>query len=180
MRAFLDACVLFPPVMREALLAAAEVGVFEPLWAERVLGEWQRAAGRDGPVNAALVEGEIARLKAKWPEAMVPDPGEPPELWLPDPADVHVLAAARAGGAEVIVTMNLKDFPRRELAPWGMSAVHPDAFLRRFWDEQPEQMTTALRALEQQAQVIAVAPVDLAPLLKRARMPRLAKAWAAR
>ena len=48
---------------------------------------------------------------------------------LPDPNDRHVLAAAIAGNADVIVTLNLKDFPTDRLARYGIEAQHPDTFL---------------------------------------------------
>jgi hypothetical protein len=50
-------------------------------------------------------------------------------LALPDPNDRHVLAAALACIADVIVTFNTKDFPLDALAPFGMTAVVPDAFV---------------------------------------------------
>src|SRR5258708_33960069 len=52
-----------------------------------------------------------------------------PSLVLPDPDDRHVLAAAIVGGADVIVTSNLKDFPADALAPYGIEAQHPDDFV---------------------------------------------------
>ena len=52
-----------------------------------------------------------------------------PILTLPDPADRHVLAAAIFGRAEVIVTFNLKDFPRSILTKHGVEPQHPDDFL---------------------------------------------------
>ena len=38
-------------------------------------------------------------------------------LTLPDADDRHVLAAAIRGQADVIITQNLKDFPREEPGP---------------------------------------------------------------
>jgi hypothetical protein len=49
-----------------------------------------------------------------------------PGLHLPDPNDRHVLAAAIRGRADVIVTLNIRDFPGHVLAPYGIVAQHPD------------------------------------------------------
>ena len=39
MKAVLDACVLFPTVLREILLGVAGKGLYEPLWSDRILRE---------------------------------------------------------------------------------------------------------------------------------------------
>ena len=51
------------------------------------------------------------------------------DLVLPDPDDRHVLAAALHGKAHVIVTSNLKHFPKAVLSSHGISVQHPDAFV---------------------------------------------------
>jgi hypothetical protein len=52
-----------------------------------------------------------------------------PGLSLPDPDDRHVLAAAIAGKASLIVTWNLKHFPKTDLHSHGVAAISPDDFL---------------------------------------------------
>lgn len=61
-------------------------------------------------------------------------------LTLPDPADRHVLAAAIHGGAEVIVTANLEDFPREVLARFGIEAKHPDIFVEELVEHAPARV----------------------------------------
>lgn len=50
-------------------------------------------------------------------------------LDLPDPDDRHVLAAAVKVNAQLIVTRNLRHFPKGKLAPWGIRAKSPDDFV---------------------------------------------------
>ena len=51
-------------------------------------------------------------------------------LELPDPNDRHVLAAAIKVNAGVIVTRNLKHFPKDKLGPWDIKAKSVDDFVR--------------------------------------------------
>ncbi len=116
MKALLDACVLYPTVLREILLAVAARGLYTPLWSDRILEEWARATRKLGPEGEIQARGEVAALRAAWPAAAVPPaPGIAARLWLPDPDDIHVLAAAIAGSADAIVTFNAADFPRQTL-----------------------------------------------------------------
>ena len=65
---------------------------------------------------------------------------------LPDPGDRHVLAAAVAGRADVIVTFNLKHFPAVALLPYGIEAQHPDVFMRHVLDLDVEVALPAIRS----------------------------------
>ena len=66
-------------------------------------------------------------------------------LTLPDPDDRHVLAAAIRGGAEVIVTYNLKDFPADALAQFDLQALHPDDFLFSLFEQAPGPVCAAVK-----------------------------------
>lgn len=175
MRAFLDACVLYPTILREILTGVAARGLFTPLWSERVLEEWARATIRLGQEQVA--RGEIALLRARFPDAMVaPDPGVQARLLLPDPADIHVLAAAIAGGADVIVTQNLRDFPKGELGAHGLRAEAADPFLMTLWLESPEEVADVVAGVHATAERLSGESLPLRALMKRARLPRLGKA----
>jgi len=178
MRAVIDACVLYPTVLREIVLGVARTGVIEPLWSERLLEEWARTAARHGgAVDEALARGEIAALTAAFPEARMPaDPAREAALWLPDAGDIHVLATAIAGQANAVITLNLKDFPRAELAPHGLEAIHPDAMLYSLWLDRPDRVGPVVAAVHETAQRLSGGPLERRALLKRARLPRLAKA----
>ena len=57
-----------------------------------------------------------------------------PALDLPDPDDRHVVAAAIVANVDVIVTFNLRDFPRDKLKKYGIEAQHPDDFIGQLFD----------------------------------------------
>jgi hypothetical protein len=177
MRLILDACALYPRGLRAVLLSYAEAGGFAPLWSDRIAEEWARAAGaRQGPEAEAEARGVAARMAARWPEGRVTgwEALEDP-AGLPDPADAHVIAAARAGGADGIVTLNIRDFPLRVLGARGLARLHPDAFLHAEWTPGGA-LDAALDALE--ARETPADPAAFRRWLKTARLPRLAKARA--
>lgn len=174
MKAFLDACVLYPTVLREILIGCADL--YRPLWSPRVLEEWARAA-RKIPGGEAIARGEIAALRARHPKAEV-HPGAATEarLYLPDPNDIHVLAAASDAGADVLVTLNIKDFPRRDVLAEGIELQNPDAFLMDLWLGAPDRVATVVEGVRATAERLSGEAQPLRPLMKRARLPRLGKA----
>ncbi|MFO6464005.1 RSP_2648 family PIN domain-containing protein [Jannaschia sp. KMU-145] len=179
MKVFLDACVLYPTVLREILVGVARAGLYQPLWSPRVLEEWARAA-RKLPDGEAIARSEIATLRAAFPGAEVrPGAATEARLWLPDPNDVHVLAAASDAGADVLVTLNLRDFPRRDVSAEGIALQPPDAFLMDLWLRDGDLVGAAVEAVRAEAARLSGEAMPLRPLLKRARLPRLGKALGA-
>ncbi|MVO14196.1 RSP_2648 family PIN domain-containing protein [Parasedimentitalea huanghaiensis] len=179
MKLLLDTCVLYPTVMREMLLGAARLGHFVPLWSTRILGEWERAAIKLGPEGAAQACAEIALIRANWPQAELPaTQGLEQRLWLPDPADIHVLATAISGSADAIVTMNNKDFPRNILAEEGLKRLGPDELLHSIWLKDSSGMQQLGEQVLTVANRLSGSEWQIRPLLKKARLPRLAKALA--
>lgn len=174
-RIVIDACVLFPTVLREIVLGVAREGAFEPLWSERILEEWRRAALRhDG---LAIAESEIAVAKAQFPNAIIGVSEQIPDnLALPDPNDVHVLEAAIVGKADELLTLNLKDFPTRILSAQGIVRRDPDGLLLELWHRTPDVVVSVVNATLARAKEHGIDTANPRALLKRARLPRLAKA----
>ncbi|MAQ84877.1 MAG: PIN domain-containing protein [Maritimibacter sp.] len=181
MKVLIDANVLYPTVMRQVVLGVAKAGLFTPLWSARILEEWARAARKLGPEGEAQARSEVALVRRDWPDAEVPvRAGLEARLWLPDPADVHVLAAAVTGSADIILTENAQDFPRGLLAEEGVRREAVDPFLMGLYADHPEAVATAAEAVRQEAERLSGEPWEIRKLLRKARLPRLGKALAAR
>lgn len=177
MKVLIDACVLYPTVMREMVIGVAKAGLLDPKWSPRILEEWARAAAKLGPGQEALARGEMAALEADWPRASFrPKDGDLNRLSLPDPNDVHVLAAAIASSADVLMTMNIKDFPRQQLGEEGLVLASPDPFLLGLYEEHPDPVADVARAVLAEAIRLSGEDWTIRKLMKKARLPRLGKA----
>ena len=176
MRVLIDACVLYPTVMRAVVLGVAERGVFEPRWSPRILEEWARAARKIGPEGEVIARGEIAREQARFPGAEVPlPPGVEVRLWLPDPGDIHVLAAAVGCSADAILTVNARDFPRDVLAEEGLVRLDPDGFLVDLAGRDHDAVARVARDVLAEARRLSGVEWDMRGLMRKARLPRLGK-----
>lgn len=178
-KAVLDACVLYPTILRELLQAAAEAGLYQPVISDRILREWTRATAKLGPVAQAMAEGEAALFRASFPAAVQRErPEIEARLLLPDANDVHVLAVAIAASADAIITFNAADFPGHVLAEEGIKRRDPDGFLWELHSLYPKEMDRIIETVRAKAERISGQTVPIRPLLKRAKLFRLAKAVA--
>lgn len=140
-----DACVLYPAPLRSFLMYLALSGLYRARWTDEIHEEWIRSAIRDYPgFTREQAERIRGLMNAHVLDSLVTDYEDiVPTLTLPDANDRHVLAAAIHARAEVIVTFNLRDFPAEDVAPLGVAAVHPDAFIIGLFEQSPERVCLA-------------------------------------
>lgn len=84
---------------------------------------------------------------------------------LPDVDDEHVVAAAVIGGADVIVTDNVRDFPLASL-PGALKVIRPAAFIDEMVVAQPVESAQALRKMADRLLDPPLDPADLIDLLE--------------
>ena len=140
--ALIDANVLYDTVMRDLIMQLALSGLFRARWSDRINDEWTRNFLANRPdITAAQLDFTKSMMARAVPDSLVEQfEGLIGALQLPDPDDRHVLAAAIKADADVIVTLNLKDFPRvpsipmaSRLAPRTTSGGAGRAGPRRSW-----------------------------------------------
>jgi hypothetical protein len=162
--ALLDACVLYPAPLRDLLIHLALADLFRARWTEAIHEEWMRNVLADRPdLSAERLQRTRRLMDRAIPDALVEGYEEliPPPT-LPDPGDLHVVAAAVHARAEVIVTFNLKHFPANALGPYGLRACHPDDFFCSLLEQNPGAVCEAVRT---QREGLRKPPVSAAELL---------------
>jgi predicted nucleic acid-binding protein len=143
--AVLDANVLVPVSLTDALLRSAEHRRYAPLWSEAILDEVVRHVARLHPARGIeAARRRVAFMSEAFPDALVQGWKDLVEEMTNDPKDRHVLAAAAAGDADVVVTNNLDDFPADACAPLGIRALSADAFLCDIWRDDPDLARTMI------------------------------------
>jgi len=176
--ALLDACVLHPMAMADALMSLASAGLFAAKWTRKIESEWIASIEQRRPD----LKGRLGYRRDQMREA-VPDWEVDERAWqavahgltLPDPDDVHVLAAALAGHADCIVTANLRDFPVETVAPLGIEIIHPDQFVAAQWEIDPLTAITAFKRMRARWKKPQATAEDFAAALERGGMPATAQ-----
>lgn len=142
-----DACVLVPAALCDFLLRCASAWLFQLRWTDDILDEVRRTLVGDLGKSDAQAERRIDAMRRAFTDALVTAHrrliGSMPEDV--DVKDRHVVAAAVATGAPVIVTSNLRDFPAQALAPLGIEAQSPDAFLTDLFALEPEAVQAVVK-----------------------------------
>lgn len=142
----LDTNVIHPLTIRDLLFWFAWYNLYTPKWSGHIFNEWHSLMLRKG-VSEKDANIRLLNATKAFPDALVTNyEGLIDTLDLPDVNDKHVLAAAIKTNANVIVTNNLKDFPKDYLASFGLSAKSADDFLTDIIDLN---IDTAVKAFKE-------------------------------
>jgi len=148
-KAVLDACVLYPAPLRDLLLSFADSELYKPKWSAEIQAEWSRNLLINRPdLKKEQLQITIDAMNEAFPDSNVDKYSSLISgIKLPDPKDRHVVAAAIRSKADVIVTFNLKDFPRFIEEEYDIEIQHPDVFLTNVYDLNPAKAKAAFRKM---------------------------------
>lgn len=134
--AILDANVLASMTLTDLFVQLAKDDLFRAKWTSHIHREWIAAVRKIHPsIEPRKLERRRDQMDAETRDALVMGYEDLiDDLSLSDKDDRHVLAAAIVGHCDVIVTINIKDFPKETLKRYGIEAQHPDVFLANHLD----------------------------------------------
>jgi hypothetical protein len=170
----LDACTMFPMLVRDVLLTFAAHEFFSPKWSPRIREEWTRnlvarMSDRDGDgIAAGKVARIVAAVEAAFPDALVAtELAESPILEPVDAKDRHVVVTAMAAKADAIVTFNITDFAAAHLSKnLQIEIIHPDDFVMDLVDLNEKRAVAAFRELRARKKN---PPLSVVELIQRLR-----------
>ena len=148
----------------------------EARWTDAIQQEWSRNLLAalpnlsDGRLKETqrLMDKALPQARVSGYERFIDD------INLPDPDDRHIVAAGVAGGASVILTWNLRDFPAPELQRHGLTARTPDAFLSNLHNIAPALMTASLSNARRNLGKSGLSASDVLAVLKVQKLVQLA------
>lgn len=172
----LDADVLVPILSCDFLLTAFDLGLYEPVVSTEAIAEVERNLIADFP---HLDPGSLRRRVGQMRDALeghLVDPGSLDDV--PDainPKDRHVIAAALAGEASIVVTNDKRLRAETEAANIDL-LMSADDFAAHLWGLMPDDVGEVIHDL---AAKRTKRPVTTEALMEalRGTFPALASAW---
>jgi len=167
-----DACVLYSITMADLLTSLGEAGLYHPRWTHEIHEEWIRnlleSRGRGGTGTREKLEARRDAMIEAVEGSLIEDYEDLiPTLTLPDADDRHVLAAAIKAEAELILTINLKDFPQQTLAAQNLTAKHPDDFISELLRTDQEAVVDVVREMRARRKRPPISAADFLAQLER-------------
>lgn len=172
--ALLDASVLVPAALRDTLLRAADRDMYRVVWSNEILSEVARTLVEVLEKDPERVGHLLAEMVKAFPDALVTGYEHLIEAMTVDAGDRHVAAAAVLGDAQVLVTINLRDFPQASLDRYNIQVQSPDEFLENLFELDSEGMVDVI--VEQAADLgyPPLSPREVCEKLRQQFAPRFA------
>ena len=143
-------------------------------WSREILDEVHRNLVSTGLTDERRATRLIQTLLLVFPDALVTRF----EALLPSmanhPNDRHVLAAAAHAGVDLLVTLNVRDFPASAASPHGVRIVAPDSLLNSLLDSSPDEVVSII---VEQARDLIAPPITVADVI--AELEQTAPSFAA-
>jgi len=175
--AVLDACILYPFHLRNIVVQAAVDRLVEARWTDAIHEEWIRNLAANAqaiPMERLQITRQL--MNDALPTAMVTGYEEyVPAVTLPDPDDRHIVAAAIAAKASLILTWNLRHFPEIELKKFGLQRMTPDEFLSGLFEKAPDLVMGSLANARRNLSKSQVSASDFMRILESQKLVQLAK-----
>jgi PIN domain len=149
-RVVLDACVLYPPALRDFLLTLAALDGYVPIWSDRILAEVERNVLEDNPnIDAHLFRDHtLASMKRVFPHAAVdPVSEEGHNISTIHVGDRHVALTAIAAKADTVLTANQRHFPKSALRRYGVEIFTLGDFVRSLITADRDVVAIAIQEL---------------------------------
>ena len=141
-----DANELVPRTPRDYILCLAEIGLYDVRWSDAIWDEVARNLITKFGFSQQRIDYLSGRLEAELPHQHLVVPPEIEYLASlsgADSKDEHVVAAALAANADVLLTENLRDFPQQWLHDRGIALLNLGALLVRTAELFPEELLAA-------------------------------------
>ncbi|MBP6784671.1 MAG: PIN domain-containing protein [Verrucomicrobiales bacterium] len=141
----IDSCVLANYGVCDLLLRLAErPRLFVPHWSEEILNEVNRTHLNKLQWDAEVAASFQSEIRLAFPESIIGGYENLLSDLSNDSKDRHVLAAAIKGGCPLILTFNLRHFPKESLDPWQVTAEHPQDYLTILYEMEPMRVVACL------------------------------------
>ena len=165
----LDACVLYPVVLRDLLLTLGALGALDPRWTESILEEMTRNVLADRPdIEPAQFEaGTVSAMRRAFPAASVEGYEHLIDAMDNHPKDRHVAAAAVHIGAAAVVSYNVRDFGGKWAAHHGVAVVTPPQLVGQLVGDAPSVVAIAVQTMATRKRRPPMTPMDVAAAIAR-------------
>ena len=176
-RVFIDTSELYPFTIMDVLLTLSENLLFEWVWTDELLEEWERVIVEDHQRTPESARSVTDAVRTSFAKARL-DPStyrhKVTDRLSPDPDDrVHV-AACLHGGVDVLLTRNAKDFAVGLLAESGVRVMTADQFLLALLARRPRAVHDSFVATAAARRRPPVTAVQLVDRIDRAGAPQFA------